>query len=161
MNYDQDITIDESALDVEWLSQPKLMMGYGIHAAEKRREMDIAKEQLDVCKAELDRSIRENPEEFGISKITETVVSNTILTQEKYKIAAEFYIKAKYETDMSLAAVRAIDQKKQALENLVKLHGQQYFAGPKVPRDLSQEWLDRQRQKRSDVKVANAMKRSK
>jgi hypothetical protein len=29
--------------------------------------------------------------------------------------------------------------RKAALENLVQLHGQQYFAGPKMPRDLKEE----------------------
>jgi hypothetical protein len=159
LNYEKDVTIDESALDVEWLAQPKLMLTYGNHAAEKRKEVDLAKEKLDVVKAELDRKIRENPEIFGLPKITETVVQNTIIIQPEYKKASENYIETKYELDMAMSAVRAIDQKKQALENLVRLHGQQYFAGPKVPRDLSQEWINKQRQKQSDAKVAKAMRR--
>jgi hypothetical protein len=159
LNYEKDVTIDEEGLDTEWLSQPRLMLTYGNHAAEKRKEVDIAKEKLDVVKAELDRKIRMEPSFFGLSKLTETVIQNTIIVQTKYTEASENYIEAKYELDMAMAAVRAIDQKKQALENLVKLHGQQYFAGPKVPRDLSQEWLDKQRQKQSDAKVAKAMRR--
>ena len=42
----------------------------------------------------------------------------------------------------------AIDQKKSALENLVKLHGQMYFAGPSIPRDLDKEWEKREKEKR-------------
>jgi len=37
------------------------------------------------------------------------------------------------------AAVRAMNVKKDALENMVKLLGMQYFAGPKEPRDLHRE----------------------
>jgi hypothetical protein len=159
LNYEKDITIDESALDTEWLAQPKLMLVYGNYTAEKRKEVDIVKEKLDIVKAKLDRKIRENPESFGLSKITETVVQNAIISHIEYQTVSKSYIEAKYELDVAMVAVRAIDQKKQALENLVKLHGQQYFAGPKVPRDLSQEWVNKQRQKQSDVKIAKAMRR--
>ena len=43
MNYEKEILIDESALDVEWLEQPRLMMRYTRHAAEtgSRKAADI------------------------------------------------------------------------------------------------------------------------
>ena len=161
MDYEKDITIDESALDVEWLRQAQLMLRYGGHTAQKRKEVDQKKEQLEVIKAELDRKIREDPNFFGLSKITEAVVQNTIMVQPEYKEVMEEYIEIKYEYDMAVTAVRAIDTKKTALENLVKLYGQQYFAGPKVPRDLSKEWEQKQRQKQVDSGVAKSMKRNK
>jgi len=85
MNYEKDITIDDSALDLEWLDQPKLMLKYAQYVAQLSMERDILKEQVDVVKAELDAEIRTDPEKFGLSKITEGAVSNTILVQEKYK----------------------------------------------------------------------------
>ena len=161
MDYEKDITIDESALDVEWLRQAQLMLWYGNHTAQKRKEVDQKKEQLEVIKAELDRKIREDPNFFELSKITEAVVQNTIIVQPEYKEVMEEYIEIKYEYDMAVTAVRAIDTKKTALENLVKLYGQQYFAGPKVPRDLSKEWEQKQRQKQVDSGIAKSMKRNK
>ena len=159
MDYESDMTIDETGLDVEWLSQPKLMMDYGIHAADMRKRVDQAKEKMEVVRAELDREIRESPDLFGIVKITETVVANTIITAEAYQQASTTFIEAKYELDMAMTAVRAVDQRKAALENLVRLHGQQYFAGPQVPRDLSKEWEQKQRQRNVDAGVAKAMRR--
>jgi hypothetical protein len=143
MNYEDDIRIDETALDVEWLEQPSLMMKYARIAAEARMEYDKTKEALELVKAELDREIRTDPGSFGIEKITETVVMNTILKQEAYQKTSEILIQAKYDLDIAFGAVKAFDARKDALENLVRLNGQQYFAGPKVPRDLSEvrsEW---------------------
>ena len=48
---------------------------------------------------------------------------------------------AQYELEVMGAAVRALDQKKSALENLVRLQGQNYFAGPSVPRTIGAEWV--------------------
>jgi len=159
MDYEQDLTIDESALDVEWLQQARLMMQYGRHCSECKLEMDKAKEHLEVTKAELDKDIRANPDSFDLTKITEGVVSNTIILQPEHQEALDAYLNTKYEFDMALNAVRAIDQKKAALENLVRLHGQQYFAGPSVPRDLSKEWEAKEQQTTSNSKVK--MKRKK
>jgi len=153
MNYERDISIDETALDVEWLDQPRLMLKYAQYAAKCKTELDRAKEALDVVKAELDREIRQNPGDYGVNKITESAVQSAILVQPQYQQASKDYTDSKYEYEIAVAAVRAIDQKKTALENLVKLHGMSYFAGPQVPRDLSTEWQKKQQQAKSDQKV--------
>lgn len=139
LDYEQDVKIDERALDIEWLEQPRLMKRYCSYAAQAERELDLAKLALDVEKATLDQEIRTNPEQFGISKITEPAVSNTIITNNRYQTMMKRWIDAKYEARLAQDAVRSIDQRKTALENLVKLHGMSYFAGPTAPRNLSEE----------------------
>jgi len=139
MNYERDIHIDETSLDIEWLEQSALMFKYGTNEADMEREKDLAKERLDLVKADLDKSIRENPEKFGIAKITEAAVSNTIISQDEHKTAYHEFLEIQHEYNIAKVAVRAVAQRKDALENLVRLHGQQYFAGPKIPRDLSEE----------------------
>lgn len=161
MNYEKDIRIDESALDVEWLNQPTLMMRYSRHATQMKQEMDFAKERVEYVKAELDKKIRSHPEDFDLEKVTETVVMNTILIQEDYVEAIATFNEARFEFDVALGAVRSIEQRKTALENLVKLFGQQYFAGPSVPRDLSKEWERKEKQKKSNSAVAGKMTRTK
>ena len=138
MDYENDIQIRQDELEMEWLDQPSLMFKYAKNAAEMRRLLDLSKEKLDLAKAEIDKEIRTNPEKFGIEKITETVVANSMLATFKYKKANEEFLNAKYEVDVAQAAVVAMSQRKDALENLVRLHGQQYFAGPKVPHDISE-----------------------
>jgi len=159
LNFDADIGIDEDALDLEWLEQPEKMLRYGQYCASCRLQMDYAKEKVDVTWAELDNQIREDPVAFGLGKITEAVVSNTILRQPEYQKAMKAFLDAKHEYEMALAAVRAMDQRKSALERLVQLHGQEYFAGPKAPRNLTEERMARQR--KTDARIGKAMKRNK
>lgn len=158
MNYEKDIRIDETALDVEWLNQPELMRKYTRYQAGLQLDEDEAKENLEFITAELDKEIRSNPEKFGIEKITEGVIKNTILLQDKYKDINKEYLNAKFENNTGKGAIKAIDNRKKALENLVTLHGQQYFAGPKVPRNLS--WEVQERQKRADKAVGSKMRRT-
>lgn len=153
LNYEKDISIDDSALDVEWLQQASLTLKYCQLEADARKAVDDTKAQLDIVEAELDKEIRNNPEKFDLPKITESAIKSAILVNENYINAKDEYSQAQYELNMAQAAVRAIYAKKDALENLVRLHGQQYFAGPSVPRDLSKEWESKQRQKSSNSKV--------
>ncbi len=161
MNYEYDIKIDHDSLDVEWLDQPELMMRYSHHQAECALELDKAKERLEVVKADLDKKIRSHPEKFDIAKVTETVVSNTIITQTKYTEAHQEMLTAKYDFDIARAAVSAIHGRKDALENLVRLHGMQYFAGPKMPRDLNQEVERKRQQQNVDSGVGQKLRRRK
>jgi hypothetical protein len=158
LNYDRDVQIDPSALDVEWLDQAQTFMRYARHAEETRRDVDWAKERLEVKKAELDKAVRSDPDKYGIARISEGAILNTIMLDAEYKDLSDKFIEAKYEAGMAQAAVRAMDQRKTALENLVRLHASSYFAGPRVPRDLVDEHQQRKaRQERSDDKVASAM----
>jgi hypothetical protein len=153
LNYERDIHIDSEALDVEFLEQPRLMLKYSKNEAEMQKNLDEAKEALELVKAELDKKIREKPERYQIEKVTETVIANTVIMQEAYKEASTAYVEAKFELNVAKGAVDAFEHRKSALENLVKLHGQQYFAGPKIPRDLTKEWQKKQDQRKYDEKV--------
>jgi len=156
LNYEKDINIDETSLDVEWLEQSSLTAKYARIQADAEREYEKAKERLEVLKAELDLEIRANPKEYineEITKTTEAVISNAIIQQKSYREASDEVIEKKHEFNIAKGAVKSIDSKKTALENLVKLHGQQYFAGPSVPRDLSKEWENKQKQEQSNKKV--------
>ncbi len=153
LNYEQDVKIDPDALDIEWLNQAALMLRYTKHAAITKQTMDDCKERLDFTKAELEMDIRTKPEAYGLAKVTEAGIQSAILLQEKYQILMKEYASARYEYDIANGAVRAIDQKKTALENLVKLLGQSYFAGPKAPRNLYQEQLDQTARREANAKV--------
>ena len=150
LNYEQDLHIDETALDLEWLGQAQLMLKYTEASASARREVDRLKELLNVKRAELDNTIRSHPDSYNIDKITETVISNTIIMQSSYKSLQTLLIDAQYEWQMMQGAVSAVEQRKQALENMSRLLGLQYFAGPKAPRDLPHEVRQAQQKDRTD-----------
>ncbi len=159
MDYEEDLAIDGSILDVECVDQPMLVIKYARLAADAEKIVDNAKEKLDLVKAELDSQIRSNPEKFGLDKLTETIVANTILTQQRYKNAMSAFIDAKYDAKIISGATRAVDHRKSMLETLVKLHGQQYFAGPSIPHDLVYEQQQKAKQRNSDKGVAQKMQR--
>ena len=154
INYEQDILIEEDALDIECLNQPSLMLKYCRLKAELDKNEDLARDNRDLIRSEIDKEVREDPEKFGIGKLTEGAITSVVLSDERYGKANQDYINAKFEAKVAAGAVRSFDQRKNMLETLAKLHGQQYFAGPKTPRDLSYEALKRKKQERSDSKLS-------
>ena len=156
MDYEQDIKIDGDLLDVECLEQPRLMLRYTKLEAQLEKEEDLAKENLNFVQAELDKAVRADPEKYGIEKLTEAGVKATILSQPDYKEANAKYIDAKFESKVATGAVKAFEQRKSMLETLARLHGQQYFAGPKVPHDLSAE--KEKRQERITASIGGTLK---
>jgi hypothetical protein len=149
MSYEQDIEIDESVLDVEWVDHPRRVLLYTTGAAEAHKEMDLAKSALDYARAKLDKEIREAPEAFGLgTRITEGSINSAILLHDDYDEANRDFIQKKFEYEVASGVVKSFEHRKSALENLVRLHGQSYFAGPSVPHNLSEE-----RSRRSNATV--------
>ena len=158
MSYEDDIVIDEDAFDVEWLEQPRRMRNYCKLTAEARRKMDLAKEHVDFVRAQLERNIRADPAAHGVVPglrgVTEDAIRSTIQIQDDYQIAVRAHIDARYEYDVAKGTVDAFEHRKSALENLVRLLGQGYFAGPLVPRDISEERAQRDRLVQRNVKIS-------
>lgn len=157
-NYEQDLHIDETALDVECLDQAKLMFRYAKNEALRRKEWDESKQNLDIVQAEIDFLVRKTPADYGVDKVTETVVNGVVIRSEKYKSAYQVTLEAKYEYEMAKGAATAFEQRKNMLETLVKLHGQQYFAGPSIPRDIRKE--KESRLEKVNSSIATKLKRT-
>lgn len=158
MDYEKDITIDCEALDIEWLDQAVLARKYINHYAFLKKKWMLAQEKVKIVKAELIKQANDDPDKYlgeGV-KPTNPNVEAYYRTHPRHKQAKEEWIEAQYEMEMAEGAKGEIcNTRKKALENLVILHGQSYFAGPRVPRDLSKEYQERkERQKRVDETVA-------
>jgi len=136
INYSEDLAIDPHALDEEWLRQPVLYAQYSSLLSDAQKTRDYIKEKLEVKRSELDKDIRQNPEKYGVPKITESVVANTILSLDDYRKVGQEVIEATYEYNMLQNAINALEHKKRALENLVRLWLGSYFSGPIEPRDI-------------------------
>ncbi len=151
-----DVEIDVDALDIQWAKQASLFGEYCMEQATARDTADRAKERLEVYDAGLGLKIRANPAQFGLEKITESSVGAVILLDKEHARLSDELNTARYQLEVIVAAVRALDQKKSALENLVRLQGQNYFAGPSVPRDVGAEWIKdcEKRGARDKVKAA-------
>jgi hypothetical protein len=155
--FKNDIEIDPDQLDIQWVKQASLFGEYCMEQAGARAKLDAIKERLDVKVAGLGLKIRANPATFGLDKVTEASVQAVILLDAECAKLREEIAVAQYELEVMGAAVRALDQKKSALENLVRLQGQNYFAGPSVPRDVGAEWVKEVERNGARDKVKAAM----
>jgi len=128
---DKDIfLINQERLDKEWLDQPKLFGKYAEKLADARYEVAIAEAKFNVVRAETDMAIRENPGKFGIEKVTESGIAAASLLTKEVRRAQQTVLNKKHLVDLLQAAVNALDHRKRALENLVKLFGMDYFSKP-------------------------------
>jgi len=151
------LEINQLRLDEEWVNQPKLYLEYAAKLADARRDLDLSKSELELTVAELDADIRADPEGHDIGeKVTENAIKNCIPTLKRYQVANNALIDAKHKVDVLQAFVNALDHRKRALENLVDLHGQSYFAEPRARKEEDREAMteakDRMTMKRGQRK---------
>ncbi len=170
-----DKQIDPDSLDVNWVEQSDLYYKYSeaLNTALKQKndlklEVDRAKETIEQVKAELDLDVRRDPESYDIKKVTESVVQSAILLDERYQEAVEEFFakrdemnKAQDLSNKLYSCVAAMEQRKSALEQLVKLLNQQYFSTPEEPRNLSWEYKNKieQNKKGAKEKIKNRRKK--
>lgn len=146
LDYKRDMRIDESALDVEWLEQAALAIKYGRYWAKCKSKVDQLEEMVKVVRSELVNQAYANPDKYlgAGNKPTAVNVEAFFRTHRKHLDAKNDLLLAQEELLFAEIAKNEISfTRKTALENLVKLHGQQYFAGPKVPRDIAFEKRNR------------------
>ena len=143
MNFAEDLKISPEDLDLEWLRQPQLYAKYAQEVSRLKVAADRAKERVEVVRAQLDGAIRTAPEAFGLAKVTETAIAGAIQLHESYMEAKEEQFRAAEEASQGFNALGALDHRKAALENLVKLHLAHYFAGPASPRAIGTLWKER------------------
>lgn len=134
LNYEEEIEIDPQALDVEWLDQPRRFLKYSRHEAETKRKLALAHENLKVIRSQLIKEAQE-----VLAKATAPTIEAYYRDHQKHIEAKQQFIDAEYEANIASSAVFAFQQRKMALENLVRLGGMDYFARPTEPRDLPVE----------------------
>lgn len=146
--------VDKERLDEEWVGQADFYHFWALELANARLELEQEKARFDLTRAELDRDIRSDPEDFDVEKITEKAIENAILLQPQYQKALRKVTAAKHKVDVTQAAVGALDHKKKALENLVYLHGQNYFSTPQAKGDSGKKMKEK-----ADKKLYKRMQR--
>jgi hypothetical protein len=140
------IEIDMGRLDEEWVRQPALFLKYAAQLADARQEHAEAKADIDVVRADVSKVIRGDPDRYGVTKVTEASIDAAVTTHKQVEDAVAKAGKAKHRMDLLQAAVDALEHRKKALENLVFLHGQEYFSEPRTPKGKGGESM-KERQK--------------
>jgi len=142
----EDKEIDPSQLDVECVRLGERTYKWAQAAIEAEKVEEEAKFKMGLAEARLEIECRKNPENFGLTRVTDASVKAAVLSHPDVSAAFKKWLDAKRNHKLLQAAVRVMDTKKRMLQGLITLHGQQYFAGPSVPRDLVAEWLESQKQ---------------
>lgn len=145
---DDDFQIDVNRLDEEWVRQPELYRRYAEAAADSKRVHEEAKNDLSVIRADVEQMVRKNPESFGLAKTTEGAIKTAIDLNEKVREAEEAVIEARHAMDVMQAAVGALDHRKSALGDLVRLFLADYFSKPQVD-EGSKEAVDDMEKRRT------------
>jgi len=129
------LEIDEYNLEREWSRQPKLYFQWAKEAADVRLEMDEAKAAVEMARAEVSSLVRAAPETFGVDgKLTEKAI-DVIVSQHVVCIGAvRKFGRARHRYEIMSALVSALEQRKSALENLVRLHLANYYSDPRTPK---------------------------
>lgn len=143
MNLDEleiDRRIEPDQLDVECIQQADLFFKYSLRAIEAKKEVERQEFELDTYEAKLQMQCRRSPGDFGLDNVTESGVKSAVKCHDKFHKRAMALIDAKEEMAVLQAAVTTMDMKKRMLESLITLHGQQYFAGPAIPRNIADNW---------------------
>lgn len=129
--YQQDLTINEYALELECAEQPSKFMKWAERYALAIFERDKAKQDLKVTIAETNLSIRNRePEDFGLSKWTENAVQSVLDKHPDVLVAENKYLNAVKELELMRAAKDAFQDRKFQLINIVSLRNAQYFSDP-------------------------------
>lgn len=142
-NFDieKDVKINRYRLEEELSKQAVLFLHYSEAVAEAKAERDEAKSKLENAKANIELLIRKNPEKYldGL-KVTESVISSAVTAHTQIvKLNEEYSEKLKAVNDAE-SAVRALEHKKSALEDLryLLIAGfYSYPSGDAVSDDLS------------------------
>jgi hypothetical protein len=134
LNITNDLRIDPMALDREWLNQANLTYQYEKEAVDVKRDMEDAKEALDVITAQVALEVRNAPAKFKLEKATDPATASAVANDPRVQAASKRVNQAKHAHGLVQAALRAIEAKRTSLENLVKLMAMNYWATPNEPR---------------------------
>lgn len=151
MNYEKDIHIDETALDVEWLEQAELAIKYGRYWSACKDRVTRAEENIKLIRAQLIAEANDDPVKCCNKEKPNAADIEAYYRRHKRHIKAkeEWMDALKECNDAEIVKNEISFTRKAALENLVQLHGQNYFAGPSMPRNLQGE-RERKQEKRKE-----------
>ena len=125
--------LNKNNLDNEWVSQVSLFAEWADKLAEARQTERRAKAQLELTEAEVKLSIRRNPQQYGLEKVTEGAVTELLTIDKRYQKALAAHHDAEHTVDVYKAKVDTLHQRKGGLEDLVRLRLADYFSEPKAP----------------------------
>lgn len=155
------INIDKNILDDEWINQPKLYLHWAEQFEDAKNTLREVETELGLTKAEIELDIRQNPDNYELSKVTEGAISATLVLQPSYKQAQEVVLTTKHRVGILQQVIIALDHRKKALENLVSLYGREYFAVPQAKNEHSREAVEEIEKRSTRARIKKTLKKKK
>ena len=124
--------LDPNKLEIDWILQPKLMREATDRRASVIYDIGEKKAEIEVKHAELKYDVRTNPETWGLEKVTEGAIQDCLADHEELLELNSELRKLEHQKELLKGLIDSLGDRKSALENLVKLHGQDYFSVPYV-----------------------------
>ena len=156
LDFENDTKIREDALDVEWLRQPELAVKYGKLYVTVKAYLDSLDLERKILKSDLHRRATADPVECcGKAKPTANDIEAFVESSSDYKEIRRTIVDHTRAVNIVEVMKNEITYTRKAtLENLVILFGARYFAGPNVPRDLTEEARSMRVQDDTNTKIA-------
>ena len=127
-SYKNRVSIDEFALERELREQPLLYLEIAEIASQLKADSKQAKAELDLVKAKAGAEIRENPDKFGIAKVTEAAITAAITTHKSVVEAGTRLLDLEADADIFSSILSAAEQRKSMLRDLVSLYIHKYYS---------------------------------
>lgn len=139
---------DKTKLDTQWEEQSNLYRYWAKKMYSAQKEVDDQKKELERLSARLDREARKKR---AGDKFTEAVIKTDVLLNKEYIEAEDLLSDLQEKVSEIKVELEAIHIRKAALENLVKLYGQEYFSIPIIS--------DSEKERFSEEKTKETIKR--
>jgi hypothetical protein len=133
------LKVDRYNLDDECEKQADEFHIWAEKLAKAREAVANSKNELAMVMADLSIKIRQFPDTFKLTKVTENTVESAIILHPRYQEAKKALIKAEYFEDHYKAMVDAFHHKKSMIEKLCDLDARDYFAEPSPERSKKHE----------------------
>jgi len=158
---EHDRKIDPNALDVEAATQADRFFKWAERAIEAEHDLEEWEFKLKVAAAELELTCREDPESFGLKSATEAAIKAVVIKHPEYVGIYQKVMLKRRKTMKLKKAEQSMEIKKRMIEALITLHGQEYFAGPSVPRNLGEAYMKHQKKEDQEAnrRQANSARR--
>lgn len=139
--------VDLGRLEEEWANHPRVYHEHALALEDARRDHEQAKaakkladEDLRHTAAKLDLEVRRAPAEFGFpAKPTEKAIENAVVCHKHYRRAVirtheaqQKVIQTGHAAGVLEVACKTLDNKKFALQDLVRLWERDYFSKPRA-----------------------------
>lgn len=145
-DYERDTEINPHALHDELVEQANTFAYYSKKKAHAEAKVRRAEEKVKVTRSEICLEVAKDFEgtlglnkEGGTIKPTAPMMEAYYRTDPRHREAKKELHDAEYQLGLMNTAVFSLQMKKMSLENLVRLAGMEYFAGPITPLEFNKK----------------------